>query len=413
MNQKNIIIYSLVVVFILLLSSFIFFNFLNKSKEVNMIDLTDKKIEEALEFAKKNKLDLVIEKEYNDNVEYDRIISQNIEIGTVIKENDRLLVIVSLGKISKDEYMKYNVNELGRVPIMMYHGIHNLKNSETGYTGGNIDSSGYQRTSEAFINDLEFYYENGYRMIRLNDYINGIIDVQIGKSPIVLTFDDGLKNNINVTGLDDNGNIIIDPNCAVGIMESFKTKYPDFNITATFFLNGGLFEQPKYNDKILKWLIDNGYDIGNHSYNHANFVNIDSDQSQLEIGKMYEKLENIIPGKYVNIVALPFGSPYDKKHDNFSYILNGKFNATNYQTEATLRVGWESEFSPFSKNFDKTFLKRIRAYDNNGEEFDIEMNFKLLEKTRYISDGNKNKIVVRDENLNLLNEKIDLEIISY
>jgi peptidoglycan/xylan/chitin deacetylase (PgdA/CDA1 family) len=400
-------------VFILLLSSFIFFNFLNKSKEVNMIDLTDKKIEEALEFAKKNKLDLVIEKEYNDNVEYDRIISQNIEIGTVIKENDRLLVIVSLGKISKDEYMKYNVNELGRVPIMMYHGIHNLKNSETGYTGGNIDSSGYQRTSEAFINDLEFYYENGYRMIRLNDYINGIIDVQIGKSPIVLTFDDGLKNNINVTGLDDNGNIIIDPNCAVGIMESFKTKYPDFNITATFFLNGGLFEQPKYNDKILKWLIDNGYDIGNHSYNHANFVNIDSDQSQLEIGKMYEKLENIIPGKYVNIVALPFGSPYDKKHDNFSYILNGKFNATNYQTEATLRVGWESEFSPFSKNFDKTFLKRIRAYDNNGEEFDIEMNFKLLEKTRYISDGNKNKIVVRDENLNLLNEKIDLEIISY
>ena len=34
-------------------------------------------------------------------------------------------------------------------------------------------------------------YKNGYRMIRLQDYIDGIIDVELGKSPIVLTFDDG------------------------------------------------------------------------------------------------------------------------------------------------------------------------------------------------------------------------------
>lgn len=71
-------------------------------------------------------------------------------------------------------------------------------------------------------------------MIRLNDYINGIVDVELGKSPIVLTFDDGLENNIKVTGLDSDGNIIIDPNSAVGILEEFKKKYPDFNVTATF-----------------------------------------------------------------------------------------------------------------------------------------------------------------------------------
>lgn len=73
-------------------------------------------------------------------------------------------------------------------------------------------------------------------MIRLNDYINGIVDVELGKSPIVLTFDDGLENNIKVTGLDSDGNIIIDPNSAVGILEEFKKKYPDFNVTATFFV---------------------------------------------------------------------------------------------------------------------------------------------------------------------------------
>ena len=52
--------------------------------------------------------------------------------------------------------------------------------------------------------------KKGYRMIRLDDYINGKVDVEYGKSPIILTFDDGNEDNIKVTGLDDNGNIIID-----------------------------------------------------------------------------------------------------------------------------------------------------------------------------------------------------------
>jgi hypothetical protein len=91
------------------------------------------------------------------------------------------------------------VNELGRIPVMMYHGIQNI--TKTNYPGGNIDEEGYQRTATAFRKDLEFYYQNNYRMIRLNDYVQGIIDVPIGKSPLVLTFDDGNANNIKVTGL--------------------------------------------------------------------------------------------------------------------------------------------------------------------------------------------------------------------
>jgi len=39
-------------------------------------------------------------------------------------------------------------------------------------------------------------------------------------------------------------------------------------------------------------------------------------------------------------------------------------------------------------------VKRIRAYDNNGEEFDLEMNFSLLnDGQRFVSDGNPNSIV--------------------
>lgn len=316
-------------------------------------------------------------------------------------------------KLTIEDYKNNNVDELGKIPIMMYHGIHNKLNEETKYIGGNVDKSGYQRTSEAFRNDLEFYYQNGYRMIRLTDYVDGNIEVQLGKSPIILTFDDGLENNIKVTGLDDKGNIIIDPNSAVGILEEFKDKYPDYNITATFFVNGGLFQQKDYNEKILNWLVDNGYDIGNHTYSHVDFTDIDELDSESQVGSIYNLLDEVIPKKYVNIVALPFGSPYNLEHANMTHIFTSNYNNKTYETKSTLRVGWESESSPFSSDFNPKFLKRIRAYDNNGVEFDIEMNFKLLEDSRYISDGDKDSIVVPLSKQKLVKNSYEKEIITY
>lgn len=245
------------------------------------------------------------------------------------------------------------------------------------------------------MSDLEFYYQAGYRMIRLVDFVNGEVHVKLGKSPIILTFDDG-KHNIEVTGLDEKGEIIIDPNCAVGILESFKKKYPDYQVTATFFVNGGLFES-EYNEKILKWLVENGYDIGNHSMSHADFSKISREEATTEIGSLYSLLETMIKGKYVPIVALPFGSPYSKEHTNFSSILNSSYQGKSYETIATLRVGWEANCSCFDSHFDPTFLKRIRAYDHDGSEFDIKMNFDILEKTRFISDGDANMITVPKE----------------
>ncbi len=378
-----------------------------------MPNFYDKNIDELVEFADKNKLEYEIKEAYDEKIIKDNITWQNISEGEKIQKEEKIVVTKSLGKDLIPEYKKYNVDESGNVPIMMYHGISNLKNKDTAYTGGNVDKDGYNRTVEAFRNDLEFYYNNGYRMIRLEDYVNGTIDVEIGKSPIILTFDDGLENNIRVTGLDEEGNIIIDPNSAVGVLEEYKKQYPDFNVTATFFINGGLFNQSKYNEKILNWLVDNGYDIGNHTYSHIDFTAVDKEESVEEVGKMYQKLNELISGKYVNIVALPYGSPYKMEHDNFDSILNGEYKGFKYKTEATLRVGWEAEYSPFNTNFNKLFLKRIRAYDNNGKEFDIKMNFDTLEKTRYISDGDVSTVVVPEDKKESINEDSNKKFIYY
>ena len=405
LNKKACFLIILMLIIIVILIILIF----NKEK-VLMVDFVNEDVKEIKNFCEIHDCKLDISYEYDLDIDENKIISQGIKAKEKIKKNESIKVIVSKG-IDYQVYKDNNVNELGRVPIMMYHVIENKKDEETSYIGGNIDKDGYQRTAESFKRDLEFYYQNDYRMIRLKDYIDGNIDVELGKSPIILTFDDGLSNNIKVTGLDENGKIIIDPNSAVGILESFKEKYPDYNVTATFFINGGLFNQSNYNDLIIEWLIDNGYDIGNHTYNHANLNDTSEAQTVKEIGSMYELLKNKT-SKFVNIVALPFGTPYNSKHDNFEHVLAGEYNGNKYETEATLRVGWESDYSPFSQEFNKQFLKRIRAYDNNGLDFDIEYNFKILAKKRYISDGNNKTIVIKKDDLNSLMET-NLKVISY
>lgn len=410
LSIKKIIILILIVVFLVFGISFFINMNSNKENKLLMVELTT--LEEANTFTKENNLLLEVSYEYSDEIEKDKVISQNIEKDIELKENDTIIVVISKGKLDKEKLKSDNINELGRVPIMMYHGIREKTNNSTGTIGGNVDKDGYNRTPEAFRKDLEFYYEKGYRMIRLEDYINCKIDTEYGKSPIILTFDDGNEDNIRVTGLDEEGNIIIDKNSAVGILEEFKKKHPDLNVTATFFVNGGMFNQSEYNDKILKWMVDNGYDIGNHTQTHLDIKKSTSERVQKEIAYVYEELEKLIPGKYVKIIALPFGSPYVKTHDNFKYVLSSTYNDKMYETEATLRVGWEPEISCFDKDFDKTFLKRCRAYDNNGKEFDIQMVFTSLEKNKYISDGDVDTITINESNKDRVGET-NLKIITY
>ena len=410
--KKGVLLVGLIIIVIICLVMFIKPNKSVKksvSSEEKLVSFVGKSVSEIDNFGEDNNIEIEKVYKYSDEVEKDVIISQDVDKGTKLKTIKKIKVVISKGKL---DYNEFKVNELGEVPVMMYHGIIDKPSSETGNTGGNVDKDGYNRTAEAFRSDLEFYYKSGYRMIRLDDFVDGNIDVEAGMSPIILTFDDGNDNNIKILGKDDKGNLKIDPNSAVGVLEEFKKKYPDYNVTATFFVNGGIFNQPDYNEEIVKWLVDNGYDVGNHTISHVNFTKVDYNTSVMEVGKLYKMLDGIIPGKYVEIVALPFGSPYNRDHSNYPAVMDGEYDGYKYHTKAGLRVGWKASESCFDKEFDASFIKRIRAYDNNGTEFDIEMNFKLLDSTRYISDGNKDTIVVRESDKDRVGTS-DKKVISY
>ena len=308
-------------------------------------------------------------------------------------------------------YTEYN--ELGRVPIMMYHGIENIKSADTKFVGGNVDIDGYNRTAEAFREDLEFFYNSGYRMIRLIDYVNGIIDCPAGYSPIIITFDDGYENNIKINKINADGTLNIDKDSAVGILEEMKEKYPDFNVTATFFLTGKLFRNNN-SEKSMKWLIENGYDIGNHTYSHIDLTTRDENFAIVDVALQYERLDEILgPNKAVNIVALPLGKPYDFEDKRAYSIIDFFLGEKYYHTASLMRVGYAPERSPYDKNINIFYLMRVRAYDNNGEEYDIESTFNKLNETRFISDGNINTITIKKKDLNMLGNTYDLSVISY
>ena len=158
-------------------------------------------------------------------------------------------------------------------------------------------------------------------------------------------------------------------------------------------------------------MIKNGYDIGNHTYSHADLTTTSEEGTIKEVGRMYNLLKTKTD-KFVNIVELPYGTPYKSTHVNFKHVLSGTYEGETYETICTLRVGWESDYSPFYKDFNPQFVKRIRAYDNDGNDFDITYNFKYLETRRYISDGNPNTIVVKNENVEKIGET-NLKIIGY
>ena len=103
-------------------------------------------------------------------------------------------------------------NEIGDIIIAMYHGIQN--------------NPPYHRTAEDYKKDLQYMYDNGYRLISMRDYIDHNISVAAGYTPIVLTFDDGLRSSFSLEEV--NGELRPVEDSAVGILEAFNAEHPDF-----------------------------------------------------------------------------------------------------------------------------------------------------------------------------------------
>jgi len=304
------------------------------------------------------------------------IPSENTDNNQVNTENQAIPDVNPIASID----MSLEPNEIGEIMIVMYHGI-------------GVDEGDWQRTPENFRKDLEYMYQHGYRMISLNDYAKGIITTKAGYTPIILTFDDGRQNNFDLT--EKNGEYVINPDCVVGILEEFKEKYQDFNVTASFFLNSSPFGQQEYIDYKLKWLVDNGYDVGNHTYTHDEIAKLNGEDIQSEIGSINNILHKYIPDYAVETLALPHGS--NPRDEYAQYVLEGSYEGKRYKNIAVLDVGWRPAYSPFDTCTDFSSLYRVTGSEMNVQNCGIYDYFKQFEekkREKFVSDGNPDVVTI-------------------
>ena len=78
----------------------------------------------------------------------------------------------------------------------------------------------------------------------------------------------------------------------------------EYNVRATFFLVG--FWVDKYGD-MVKYIDENGFEIGTHSNTHPDMVNLSMSEQDMELKKSI-KLITDITGKNVELFRAPFGS---------------------------------------------------------------------------------------------------------
>lgn len=274
--------------------------------------------------------------------------------------------------VTEEALKALGVNEMGRVMILMYHGLAD-------------EEKDYVRSRENFAEDLRLLYEKGYRPILLSDYIDGHIDVPLGKTPVVITFDDGNLSDFKI--IETEAGPRIDPACAVGILEAFSEAHPEFDSAATFFLFGANpFRQREWIDYKLNYLVENGYELGSHSYGHENLSTLTPDGIMETLGKIDKYLTNKSPKVKIRALALPFGAR-PKDGPNREALESGTYEGHAYRNEAILAVGWQPERSPISLKADFGYLNRVHG---SNEEFGIRYwldYFDAHPEARYVSDG--------------------------
>jgi Polysaccharide deacetylase len=283
------------------------------------------------------------------------------------------------------------VNELGRVMILEYHKI-------------DYPEERWTRTPENFRRDLETLYARGFRLQSLTGLVEGRITVPAGTTPVVLTFDDSSAGQFRY--LDRNGTLEIDPKSGVGVLEAFIREKPDFGRAATFFVLPGakppndLFNQKEHQGRKLRWLVEQGYEIGNHTLWHANLGKYDEATVRQQLAEAQVWVQRHVPDYRLRTLALPHGV-YPK---DVSWALTGTAKGTTYRHEAILMVAGGAAPSPFARAFDPVRLQRIQAVEHDLKYW--LNHFAGSPEDRYISDGNPDTITIPSARKDRLRENL-------
>lgn len=314
-------------------------------------------------------------------------------------------------RLTTDQLLTYKPNELGVIPVLQYHVF---------VTDPRVVDD-YTVTIETFNTHLQWLYDNDFHVIPMADFIRDEIAAPAGKHPIVLTFDDATAGQFRFSKERD-GTLVPDPDSAVGAMEAFFTKHPDFGRGGFFaVLPFNCFAEPDepdqmpYCDQKLAWLADHGYEVGNHTMGHQDLLDVPDERFMSEIGDAVSWVSEHTPaeGNLGQVVVMPYGNyPDADMHQEQRRMMREGFEheGTEIRVEAAFMVGAEPAESPSSTLWDPIWIPRIQTSDDV-----IDYWFTAFEKGQvilYASDGNAETVTVPDPLPTLLEGELDPDLIS-
>lgn len=218
-----------------------------------------------------------------------------------------------------------------RIPVLMYHIVDEALANVEKY---------YCVSKENFETQMSFLSKKGFSTISLEDLYNALImGTQLPEKSIIITFDDGYKDN-------------------------FENAYPilkEYNFTAKIFLTTGLIgktnqwnrhdaypQRPLLTWKEIEIMRKQGISFGSHTHTHRHLDRISFDEAVKELMSSRNIIEKEL-GEKPDFLAYPYGS--------FDLAVKKAAKKTGYLSACSVRVG-------LNKPGDDLFtLKRIPVYN--------------------------------------------------
>jgi peptidoglycan/xylan/chitin deacetylase (PgdA/CDA1 family) len=275
----------------------------------------------------------------------------------------------------------------GKIPILEYH-IIETPSVDTNYIftkriKKNAKTERFFISSSEFRYQLETLYSNNFRNISLDEYISLLKGKkkELNRLPpesklYVITFDDGTFGQFDIMGTNGQGEYVIDPECAVGIMIDFARKYPDFKLNAAFCVtfDHAPFMQPAYVGQKLNMLLDLGFEIVNHTTTHKKFSRLlarSPEKAAYEIGRAMELFESYLGyrANTIDKICYPYGATSPAA---WEFVRNVHFNGKEYHFTAALDATGLQAKNPNAENYNQYNIARIEINNSTFHEFILD-----------------------------------------
>ncbi|MEW8957326.1 polysaccharide deacetylase family protein [Clostridium sp.] len=221
------------------------------------------------------------------------------------------------------EEVKLKDNSIG-VPVLYYHSIYDNPNKDELIV-----------SKEMFREQMKYLKDNNYKTLTLSELQEYIRDnKKIPEKSVAITFDDGWVDN-------------------------YENAYPilkEYGFNATIFVITSMVDNHHLylKSKEIKEMSENGIEIGSHTVNHDNLVEISKDKREKTLEDSKKFLEDItkVP---VTSIAYPFGVYNDN-------VLKDSKEA-GYTVGFTTDKGWA--------NGTQNLFKINRVYVNGNSGMDV------------------------------------------